>query len=582
MTRGSKISWINWSPERNYFFLRVLPLLFGALLVQDCAHRAPPPGGPVDQTSPEVVDHLPKPDVTNVLLDQEITITFSEAMDRASVADALFISPAPREAPQIKWKGRTAKLTLAEGLQRDMTYVITLGVGCKDLRKNNLNESYSFAFSTGERVEQGSFMGSVYQDISPRMGVSLWAYRLSGDLQPDPVLQPPDYITQTDGHGRFRLDHLGQGQYRLFAIEDLNGDRKFDADVEPLAVPSGDLLISEATLSVQASPLRLALLDTIGPSLKSVEAPDRGKVILYFDEPLDSAAAIDQGCYGLSSSGDRSVSLEMMAVSLKPGSSGQVILSTAPQEEGRQYRISLWGLKDLAGNQVAPPGDQGEFLGSGLPDTTGPELVDFWPPDSAEGIPLEAVVSLGFGEAVERVSVETSFVVLDSVHEPLAGQIRWAHGSRMTFLLDEPLESKSIYNISLNAAGVKDLAGNFMGETVLMSWFQTVEVERLGSLSGEVIRQGVPDSGVVFVRARRLDETSKESLVVTQTGEYRFSELLPGRYLLNAFLDLDGNGKFGFGRPIPFVPAEPFWVSQDTVRVRSRWETAGVDILLKR
>jgi len=110
---------------------------------------------------------------------------------------------------------------------------------------------------------------------------------------------------------------------------------------------------------------------------------------------------------------------------------------------------------------------------------------------------------------------------------------------------------------------------------------QTVEAERLGCLSGRVIRQGVPDSGTAFVRAHGLDEVGQESLVVTQAGEYRFSDLLPGRYLLSAFLDLDGNGRFGFGRPTPFVPAEPFWVSQDTVTVRARWETAGVDILLK-
>jgi len=43
-------------------------------------------------------------------------------------------------------------------------------------------------------------------------------------------------------------------------------------------------------------------------------------------------------------------------------------------------------------------------------------------------------------------------------------------------------------------------------------------------------------------------------------------------------LDMDENGRFSFGRPVPFVPAEPLWISQDTVRVRSRWETGGVDI----
>lgn len=536
----------------------------------------------MDRIPPEVVDHTPQSDLTGVSLTEEISITFSEAMEKSSVADALFISPAPKGPVEIKWRGRSMKVLLAEKLQGDKTYVITLGVGCSDLHNNNLLKSYSFAFSTGDKIDLGTIQGLVYHGISPRKGVDLWAYQLGGDFQPDPAAHPPDYITQTGGDGHFRLEHLGRGQYRLFAIEDLNDDRKFDVEAELLAVPSGDILLSEEELSVWATPFRLARLDTTGPSLKTADVPEKTKVILHFDEPLDSVVAASKGCYRLYTWEDESDFLEVRAVSLQCGSKNRVILSTDPQVEERRYGISLSELKDLAGNQIAPPGDQGEFFGGGRRDVTGPALVDRWPPDSAEGISRDAVVSLCFDEAVEPVSVETSFVLSDSMHEALAGYIRWDHGARMTFFPDRRLVSGEFHSIFLDVTGVRDLAGNPMVDSVLSTVFRIVEAEQLGSLSGKIDRQGFPDTGAVFLRAHGLDQAGHESLVMTQKEEYSFAELLPGRYLVSAFLDLDENRRFSYGRPIPFIPTEPFWISQDTVMVRSRWETAGVDIFSRR
>ncbi len=582
MMKRSKISWIDPNPERGHLFFRFLPFILGVLLIQQCAHREPPPGGPVDRTPPQVVNHLPQSGATHLPLDQEITVTFSKSMEKLSVADALFISPAPKEPPRIKWKGREIKVMLTEGLQLDKTYVITLGVGCKDLRNNHMASSYSFAFCTGESIDRGSILGRVYQGISPRMGIDLWAYQLTGDFQPDPAIHAPDYITQTDEQGRFQLGYLGQGQYRLFAVEDLNDNREFEVDDELLAIPSGDVLLSEDRLSLEMPLLRLAYLDTTGPSLKGIEVPHNSEVILLFDEPLDSAMAISQACYGIISPAERCPALEIRAVGFTRGSRDRVTLSTALQEEGRQYMISLSGLRDPAGNRLVQPDVEGEFLGSGLPDTTGPELISSWPPDSAQIISRDAIIFLAFSEAVEPISAETSFVLSDSAHGALAGQFRWSHSAAMAFAPDNGLESERGYSVFIDAAGVRDLSGNDMRDTVLVTWFQTVEAERLGSISGEIQRPGIPDSVMVFIRAHEPGEISRENLVVTGEGEYSFADLLPGRYLLSAYLDMDGNSRFSFGCPMPFVPAEPFWVGQDTVKVRSRWETAGVDIMLGR
>ena len=55
MMRRSETNWINLNPEWNHI-LRWLALLLWVLLVPQCAHKAAPPGGPVDRIAPEVVD----------------------------------------------------------------------------------------------------------------------------------------------------------------------------------------------------------------------------------------------------------------------------------------------------------------------------------------------------------------------------------------------------------------------------------------------------------------------------------------------------------------------------------------------
>jgi hypothetical protein len=270
------------------------------------------------------------------------------------------------------------------------------------------------------------------------------------------------------------------------------------------------------------------------------------------------------------------------AVSLGCTSPQEIQLSTAHQEGGRPYLISISALMDLAGNRIAPLGARGEFIGSSHPDTTGPELMDLWPPDSAQGITRDAVISLCFDEAPQHVSVETSFVLMDSVMGPVAGQFRWEHGVRVSFVPQNELEHGRLYTISLDAAGVRDLAGNAMGGGALSVWFRTQQAEGLGSLSGAIHRQGVPDSGRVYIQAHGLGGMAREYQLITREQDYFFEELLPGRYLISAFMDLDENTRFTYGSPLPFVPAEPYWVNQDTATVRARWETAGVDVVLRR
>ena len=115
-----------------------------------CAKVVPPQGGPVDNTPPQIVSNSPDIDQINVSLERYVEIVFSEPMDHRRTEEAIFVSPG--DPLGFRWRGRTLRIDLV--LRSERTYVVTVGTGARDLRNNALEQSFSFAFATGARLNQ--------------------------------------------------------------------------------------------------------------------------------------------------------------------------------------------------------------------------------------------------------------------------------------------------------------------------------------------------------------------------------------------------------------------------------------------
>jgi len=566
--------------------MRWLIFLMAIWILAGCAQMEAPPGGPQDRTPPEVEWHHPPAGTTGVSQKIDLSVTFTERMNRSTVEEALFLSPALDQPPRLKWRGRTLRIHPKDTLRSNQTYVVTLGVDCSDLRNNKMKESHSFAFSTGEAIDQGQISGTVVGggrlqelDFSPRGGADLWAYRLSARERPDPAVDPPDYFTQADDRGRYRLTHLGPDRYRIFAVADRNRDRLWSAPGELLGVPGGDPDLSGEIQTMVLGPLGLSLPDTLRPSLQNARAVHRSAVMLSFDEDVDSTRAVNPGAYCIERTDQPGDTLGLLAVGLPPGRSQEIFLRTEVQIEGAAYQVTVQGILDLAGNAVAPVGNQARFIGAGWADSTGPELRLIWPPDSSNQIALQAAPTLFFDEPVQPASLQEAFSLTDTGGTAVEGSLMFLHGAAAAFVPRRPLVSDRWYLLLVEGGMIRDLSGNAMMDTTVNIGFKTLDEERLGSLSG-LVHRGEYDPEAPSILsifgpgggnpARRRHRVLGE--------EYLLDSLLPGAYTMAAFLDLNGDGLWNPGRPVPFRPAEPLWTADDSLMVRSRWETAGIDI----
>jgi len=187
------------------------------LIIVKCATKGRPGGGPVDKTPPEIIYTFPSIDSLGIKNLEEIQVHFSERMDENSVQKALFISPTLDY--EIDWSGGD-ELTLEispDSLRQNQTYVITIGSGAQDSRRNKMTSSFQFAFSTGDYLDQGKISEKIFE-LKKNDVMYIYAYEYSENDTIDPRYQTARFLTQSGEKGHFQLNYLPLKNYRIFAF----------------------------------------------------------------------------------------------------------------------------------------------------------------------------------------------------------------------------------------------------------------------------------------------------------------------------------------------------------------------------
>lgn len=568
----------------NKIIIAVLFLLTWLLLC--CAKEGMPPGGPEDTIPPEVVSVSPPPDTTEVDPNSKIEITFSERMNAKITEESIFISPLPREPFEFKWKGRKLILIPSEPLQPDRTYVISIGTDALDLRRNRLTQSFTFAFSTGSRLDHGSISGEVWSKreigLQRQVGTSIWAYLLAEDRpQFDPEKDKPDYVTQTDNEGKYNLLSLSLGIYRLFAVQDENRNLLWEWEQEAIGVTTKDVELFQQDATETHVDFVLDKKDKSRPSLMRCFSVNRNLVKLEFDEETEEQSALDLSNYRITSlSAQRP--LEVNSVFLQEGDAQRIFLITELLTSGEEYAVEVFRLTDKAGNPLDTLSNTCRFEGTEIPDTLGPMITDIQPKDAWINVSLDSKIELSFDEPPQRQSVQSSFSLIDSNQVEVMGKGSWRAPNTFVFSPDSLLFANTRYEIKLSGRGVTDLLDNpSVIDSSFVSSFVTLDPDEAGSVSGLVRLAEKHEQKAIILSLWPLEkEDLPLNITLTQPGSFLFQRVLPGKYLLGGYVDLDGNQSLSPGYPKPFSPLEPFSLYPDTIRVRSRWETEGVELII--
>lgn len=554
----------------------LLPLLVCALLASRCATPKPLGGGPVDAEPPRVIETIPAPGSTH-FAGESISFTFDEYVDRQSFEQSFHLSPVAETPPAFSWSGRRVVVTLGRPLRDSTTYVATVGSTVRDVRAGNqLGQTVTLAFSTGDRIDAGTLAGSVVDDKPS--GVSVFAYRLdtrSGDTL-SPARTRPDYAVQSGTDGSFRFTNIAGGLYRVLAVRDKQNNYLYDAETDAYGVALHDVRVVEGDSTQPAVTLRLATEDTTRPSLQSVKSLHAQAVLLRLNEDPDTLITAQIAVQ------DSSTARSFPAMAVERARDARyafVIWFGSVLPQGPLF-LRIDSLRDRAGNIAPPEAVSLRFETVTDSDTARLRLTSITPARGQKDVdpaaPFEFTFSHPMSRALPLVLRDSTGAVLPTLPvvwtTPLHAQV--AHA---------PLQGAHTYTLCLDGTALRDsIRGMSLADSALCHSFTTAKDAAAGSITGAVRGADSLAAPRVLVRARGTEKRLPgKATRAAADGRYSLPEMPAGSYLLEAFVDDDGNGTWSPGRPSPFTPSERFGLATDTVRVRARWETRDVTIRLR-
>ena len=204
------------------------------LLAVGCARMGQPDGGWYDDDPPRVIASTPKDKETDVT-SQKVTIYFNEYIKLADATQKVIVSPPQLEMPEIKGAGKKIIVELKDSLKPNTTYTIDFSDAISDNNEDNPMGNYTFTFSTGEQIDTFEVAGCVLDasNLEPVKGILVGLYDDLSDsaFKTKPLLR----VSRTNGSGRFVIKGVAPGEYRVYALQDMDGNYVFNQKSEMMA-----------------------------------------------------------------------------------------------------------------------------------------------------------------------------------------------------------------------------------------------------------------------------------------------------------------------------------------------------------
>jgi hypothetical protein len=542
-------------------------ICFG-LFLSGCANQLPPGGGDIDRIPPEIAEVYP-PDETINFNDKYFELGFSEFVDKRSVKDAIFISPAFDGEPELDWSGRYVRIYFPSKLRDSTTYIVTIGTDVVDHNnKNRMAESFTFAFSTGDKIDRKMITGRVY-DEKPE-GVMLFAYKVTGN-EINPSDTKPDYISQTGLNGQYRLAGLAAGSYRVFAIQDEFRDLLYQLEQDKYGAPYKDVYLSEEDTLFAELNFFLTPGDTSAPVLQSAVMTDQNHILLNFSEPIDSTIIRSNNFWIMDSTSNQKFNpLYAYKGNTKPH---ELVLSTNREikAENKMY-VFVDSLKDKRGNL-----NKNNFAAltvSDLPDTIKLDISKTIPVNNSDRVDfLNPKIFFQFNDGIDSLELKKNISFSDTGGTNISYHVNFLDDASFIIEPAARLYPLNHYVIQINLSNLQDAAGNKI-DSVYKFKFKTISGLDFTGVSGTLLDFDEEKNPLIVLES--IAEKRQFKQKISSKGKFNFERMDAGKYLLWTFYDKDSSGVFDYGWVNPYKPSSQFSVYPDTLDLRPRWSVTDL------
>ena len=598
-------------PTNRHFQLILIAAL--SLLMVACARMGQPDGGWFDDDPPRIIGSNPADQAVGVN-SKRITIQFDEYIKLEDATQNVIVSPPQLEMPEIKATGKKIVVDLKDSLKANTTYTIDFSDAISDNNENNPLGNYTFTFSTGERIDTFEVAGTVLDasNLEPIKGIQVGLYADLADsaFRTKPLLR----VARTDGRGRFVIKGVAPGEYRVYALQDADGNYMFNQKSEMVAFshttykPSAGPDIRQDTIwrdslridNILRVPythfypddiilLAFQEVQTDRYLLKQPERKDADRFTLYFsygnpqlpeirgfnfDEKdafvLEASEKKDTLTYWLRDTAlVNQDTLSMQLSYLMTDSTGVLVTqidtvdviaktSYAKRQKDLKKQVESWE------KEQAKLKKQGEPYDSIMPRE--PLKVQYnvpgtMAPDSRPTINMPAPLA-----RCDTASIHL-YTKVDTLWYRVPVDVQRRDSLLRTYDVLAEWTAGSEYSLEVDSAAFEDIYGN-----VSKPFKQGIKISTLDEFSTIVLQlAGVTDTTYVV---ELLDQSEKiiKQVRTEANGDAVFFYVKPGGYYARAFRDRNGNGVWDTGNYDANLQPEEVYYFPGRIDCKEKWD----------
>lgn len=568
------------------------------LISISCANRGSgPQGGPKDITPPRPQRSIPDANSLNYKKNR-IDIIFDEIVQVQNTFDNIIISPPQKQAPTVKAIGKKISVELQDTLKDETTYTIFFGDAIVDNNEHNVLSGYSFSFATGESIDTLKMSGTLIDaaTLNPIAGVMVGIH---SDLSDSAFTSKPfDRITKTDKNGNFSITNIRSGKYRIYALDDVGNNYRFDMPDEKIAFSDSIFEPSASTNIVEDTVYRDSVVKlSTGKydTLRLVDTVIRKFDVRYSPDSIVLRAFVED-YYN-----------QYVVKSLRPDVRHFSIYFNAPNKElPRTEGINF----DIGKGVVVEPNTRGDTIDYWLKDSalwaidTLKLRLTYMKMDSTHNLVQQtdtislrsqkrrakaeknrtqefltlisnAKGSINYFDTIE-ISIPTPAEMdmvkkislqrrVDTIWQPQKSTITAIDSVGRRYRVAATLQPSQTYRLVVDSAYFRDIYGNVNKGTTFDFTVKSKDVYasltlEMGVFTGKEIIELIDKNERVIRRA------------IADKQKVRFDNLDAGTYYARLFVDLNGNGKYDVGNFAEKRQAEPVYYYSKSFELRQMWD----------
>ena len=543
----------------------LVPLyLLAFLLLASCAKMGQPDGGWYDETPPKVIGADPADGGINVK-SKKVNIYFDEFIKLDNPSEKVVVSPPQLETPEIKTAGKKITVSLVDSLKPNTTYTIDFSDAISDNNENNPMGNFTYSFSTGEAIDTLEVSGYVLEseNLEPIKGILVGLYSDQADsaFKTKPMLR----VSRTDSRGRFVIKGIAPGSYRIYALQDMDGNYMFNQKSEKLAFCHDIIVPSSKSERKDANNFSLFFSygDSILPTIKGLNFDEKDAFVIEPTEKKDTVtywlrdtALVNQDTLRLELAYRMTDSTGILVDKLDT----LELLSKQPYAKRKKQldkELEDWTKKQEKLKKKGEPYDS---------------IMPVKPLQVQVGVSsqLDPDKNVRFTFPTPLAKADTSAIHLYAKHDTLwyraAFDFQPIANRNREYELRGEWRPDIEYSLEVDSAAFQDIYG--LASKAIKQGFKVSSLDEYGTLLVNIT--SLKDEPLLVQLLNAQDQVIKE--VKASNGVAEFYYLKPEKYYMRLIVDKNNNGKWDTGDYDKDQQAEEVYYYPNFIECKAKWD----------